>query len=154
MRTPLGISLLLASALCARATTTFSVGPSPALVNVGDMFTLDVSITDVSITTDATNLFGFQFDLLFPTFLNVTGVTEQGFFFNNGCCFLYDAPDNSAGTVTNVLDASFGSPESTGTDTLVSFQFLVVGPGSGSVNLQNVLLATDDPWGRHPGGLH
>jgi hypothetical protein len=111
----------------------------PATVGVGQVFNVDLNIS-----TDQ-EVFGFQFDLAFPSALvNVIGVTEQGFFAANGCCFLFDTPDNTIGTVTNVLDAIIGTPGLTGSDTLVTFQFVATGLGDGTISLQNVILSDEN----------
>jgi hypothetical protein len=145
MKLILAVCFCLATEALAGAATVISIDPSPTQVYVGGAFSLDVDIS-----TDA-EIAGFQFDLLYPTFLNVTGVTEEGYFAANGCCFSYDPPDNVNGDVTNVLDAIVGPTGLTGSDTLVSIQFEAVGTGTGEVSLNpSTLILSDDDFNQIP----
>ena len=146
MKSLLALTLLMAAAPAIHAANflQFDPTPSPAIVNVGDTLFLNVDI----FADD--HIFGYQFDLLFPNFLNLdtAGITEEGFFAANGCCFGIDPSqiDNASGTVTNVLDAVFGPdglPNNT-FDTLIQFKFTAVAPGSGQFNLANIILSDDN----------
>jgi PEP-CTERM motif len=145
MKLIFAVCFCLATAALAGATTVISIDPSPTQVYVGEAFSLNVDIS-----TDA-EIAGFQFDVLFPTFLNVTGITEEGYFAANGCCFSFDTPDNVNGDVTNVLDVIAGPADLTGNDTLVSIQFQAVGTGVGEVTLDpSTLILSDDDFNQIP----
>jgi hypothetical protein len=119
--------------------------PFPAVVQVGQTLLLNVDI----FSQDP--VFGFQFDLLFPTFLHIdpSGITEQSFFAATGCCFSVDPSqiDNVNGKVTNLFDAVSGPSglTTTGLVTLLQFQFQVINaPGTGQITLDNILLTDDN----------
>jgi hypothetical protein len=120
-------ALLLAFAVSGQADNVIAFSPDTTSVTVGDTLSLDV-------TLDATDpVFGYQFDLNYPTFLNFLSATEEGDFFNDGI----------NGIVANVLDSLFGGSPFTSPGTMVNFQFTVVGIGTGSFSLANELLPDD-----------
>jgi len=136
-------ALLLAFAVSGQADNVIAFSPDTTSVTVGDTLSLDV-------TLDATDpVFGYQFDLNYPTFLNFLSATEEGDFFNDGINGLgggppiYDPPDDINGIVANVLDSLFGGSPFTSPGTMVNFQFTVVGIGTGSFSLANELLPDD-----------
>jgi len=143
MKQTLFLALLIAAAPQARASVALGLdpAPSPALVQVGDTLTLNVDI----FTTD--NVFGFQFDLLYPNFLTLspTGISEEGYFFLNSCCFNAGAIDNANGIDSGVFDVISGPNGLSGFDTLVQFQFQVTGIGTGQFDLATMLF-TDDSF--------
>jgi hypothetical protein len=141
MKLSLVFALLLASAISGQANNILTLSAAATTVNPGDTLSLDVDLT----ATDP--VFGYQFDLNYPTFLNFLSVTEEGDFAVNGICGppspCYDTPDDVNGIVTNVLDALTGSDPATSPETIVNFQFTVVGSGTASFSLANIFL-TDD----------
>jgi hypothetical protein len=131
--------LLLGTAMSGWATTSLVIVPTPVTLSVGETVNLDVILS-----TDA-QVAGFQFDLLFPTFLQVlSDPTEQGFFASDGCCFSSGSIDNVNGSISGIVDAA-GSGADTGADILVSILFTAAVPGAGQIEFQNVALS--DPNG-------
>ena len=113
------------------ATTTFTLSPSSQTVGLDGTFNLDVGLT-----SDASNIFGFDFEILYPAFVSPLSVNEQGFFLINGLVF---SPDLSTpGVIALLLDASATADDqvSPGPDTLLSIQFHATGIGTGSFTLE------------------
>lgn len=128
----LGICALLAFCGVGRATTVLFVYPGSNNVSVGDTFTLNVDLLN-----DNPNVYGFDFEVTFPTFLSAISVTEQGFFGANGSG-VSPTIDNGAGTISGIFDSA-SSPDPLSNpvpDTLVSIQFQALAPGSGSVAIE------------------
>lgn len=113
-----------------------------ATVNVGDIFTIPISIAD------AVDLTSFQFDLSFiATILQVTatGVTEDPFFtqgditvFNPGFV------DNTNGQILGVSDALIFQAPVNGSGTLVNIEFQAIALGVSPLTLSNVFLNLSD----------
>lgn len=144
-----GVSLVAAVMLLAAvprvaAATPIPVSVIPSLTSVtaGQSFSVDITITSV------TDLFAYQFDLLFdPTVLQATNVLDGGFLTSGGGASLFGGPfavvfDNSLGILT-ILDLLTGPapPASgvTGTGTVVTIQFDA--GGSGMPSLTNLVLS-------------
>jgi hypothetical protein len=130
-------TLLAASAISAQAGNVLVLSPDSTALTVGDTVSLDVILT----STDP--VFGYQFDLSYPTFLNFVSVVDEGDFaalgIGGGVPFSYDPPDDIDGIVTNVLDALTGdTPASDGA--IVNFQFIVTDVGTANFSLANVIL--------------
>jgi hypothetical protein len=139
MKISLVFAIFLASSISVQANNILTLSPDATVVNVGDTLSLDVIL-------DATDpVFGYQFDLNYPTFLSFLSATEEGDFFTDGLGFgtgipIYDTPDDAAGIVTNVLDSLIAGSPFTSPGTVVNFQFTVVGVGMGSFSTANELL--------------
>lgn len=119
------------------ADTTVSIQASPASVSVGDTFTVNVNITDV------TDLLGFGFDLNFdPTILSAQSVNEGAFLPSGGTTFfIAGSIDNVGGSIANNGDSLVGPiPGVSGSGTLLTCQFLAIGAGTGDLSLTNTLL--------------
>lgn len=130
------IALAIFAVATVHADTVISLDPvGPVITTVGSGVTLDVDL----YSSDPT-VAGFNFSVAFnPVLLQVTNVTEQGFFANAGCCFGFSV-DNPDGEVSGISDLVFGSaPDSitsaTVPDTLVSIQFQGIAPGVAAVQL-------------------
>jgi hypothetical protein len=141
MKLSLLFALLLASAIAGQANNILTLSSAQTIVNPGDIVSLDVDLT----ATDP--VFGYQFDLNYPTSLSFLSATEEGDFAVNGICGppspCYDTPDDINGIVTNVYDALTGSNPATSPETMVTFQFTVVGSGTASFSLANIFLPDD-----------
>ena len=113
-----------------------------ATVNVGDTFTVPVSITD------AVDLTSFQFDLSFSALIlqvTATGVTESPFFTqSDSTVFVPGIVDNTAGLILGVSDAlTFQAPVN-GSGVLVNIEFQAIAPGISPLTLSNVFLNLSD----------
>jgi len=105
---------------------TLSIAPDTVTAFQGNVFTLDVVVAGV------TDLAAYQFDVLFPTFLNVNSVsTAPGSFFDtNGIGVGYLDLDNTNGTLTYVFNAlSGGGPGLTGDGILARIEFTAIAAG-------------------------
>jgi PKD repeat protein len=113
------------------ATALVFVDPPSQYVELGDSFTVNVSITDVS------NLFGYEFDLYYPNnFINGTGSVIQGDFLKSDgvdtAFFVINFTDNYNATygLVEVVCVRMGSvPGVNGNGTLatISFKSLALG---------------------------
>jgi hypothetical protein len=130
------ISLLLGVSVLGHANTILTLDPPVQTMEVGSVTTVNVAIT-----SNAT-LFGFQLDVLFPTFLNVlSDPEEQGFFLANGCCFSPGIADNTSGVISFIFDAIAGLDGLNGPDLLLTIPFTAIAPGTGEITLRNILLS-------------
>ena len=101
------IPLLMIAALWSAAPATAAVisfSPNPATTSVGDVFTLDVLVTDVL------DLYGFEFNLAFdPGVVRVNDTFAGSFLALGGATFFIPGLiDNAAGTVSFVADTLIG----------------------------------------------
>jgi len=132
---------LAAFAIPGQASNILTLTPDSTSVTVGGTVGLDVSLTAADV------VYGYQFDLNYPTFLNFLSATEEGDFaagsfaggFGGGSPF-YDTFDDSIGLiddVADVLSAPFNSP-----GIIVNFEFTVVSSAVGpeSFSLANQTL--------------
>ena len=129
----LAAALLFVPLLTAQAV--ISAGSADVLV--GDVFTLPVSIADVS------DLYAFQFDLSFdPSILQLLSISEGSFLPTVGSTFFIPgAIDNTAGTATSNADTLVGDiPGASGDGDLVDFMFQAINPGTSPVALSNGIL--------------
>jgi hypothetical protein len=164
-----GSALALALVFSPRiaSATTISVDPSTKNVWVGDTFTLDVRVDNI------TDLFNYGVDVNFdPTILQVTGVTDGPFLTSGGgvsvfdpaspayagpCTYSSTAPcvftfDNSIGdvSITDSLTGPSAPPGSgvTGSGVLATFTFTAIAPtfpSSTPITLNDVFLDNSDP---------
>jgi hypothetical protein len=125
-----------------RAANLYVSSPSP--VNVGDSVTVEV---DVSLAPGET-LFGFQMDVLFPSFLEADNVTELGYFASDGCCFFPGFIDNTGLDITFINDALSGSDLMTNSGALFNVTFTALAPGMDSVTVDpTTVILLSDPNG-------
>jgi len=124
------------------APLTLSITPSPKVVAVGQAFVLDVAVADVS------DLFAYQFDVLFdPAILRVDTVVDGGFMTSGGETSVFGGAfvlglDNMTGFVT-VLDSLLGpvppAAGSSGAGLLLTLGFTALAPGSTAVSFANLI---------------
>lgn len=133
--------MLVASATAAFATQTF-IQPASQVVQLGDIVTVGVNISDV------TDLYAWQFDIGFdPTILSALSVTEGPFLATGGTTvFLAGTIDNVGGTITFNGDSLVGPiPGVTGSGELAEIQFQTLALGVSPVSLSNVFLLNSQP---------
>ena len=102
---------------------------APGAVIVGELFTVDVDITD------AVDLYAFQLKVTFdPLRLSAVDVQEGALLSSvDSTIFFPGFIDNVAGTITFVADTLTGLVGASGSGTLFSVQFTALGPGSGVI---------------------
>ena len=109
-----------------------------ATVNVGDTFTIPISITD------AVNLTSFQFDLDFDASIlqvTATGVTESPFFTQgDATVFVPGFVDNTNGQILGVSDALILQAPVNGSGDLAFVEFMAIAAGISPLTLSNVFL--------------
>ncbi len=110
-----------------------------ATVNVGDTFTIPISITD------AVELTAWQFDLSFnPTILQANSVAEGPFLSSAGTkstLFIPGFIDNTAGSISGVSDAYTDTlPGPSGSGDLANIEFAALAVGISPLTLSNVFL--------------
>ena len=132
------VVLICSAAVPAVAAPMISFSPSPGSVNVGDTFTIDVNVSDV------TDLYGFQFDFNFdPLRVSPSAVTE-GLFLSQGVSGSTDfqaGTNNGAGTIEFTLGFLLGAvPGVSGSGTLATLAFTATGQGSAAFSLSDVIL--------------
>ena len=123
--------------LVSSATPTLSIEPPSQNVNVGEGFSLQVSVTNVA------DLFAYQFDIAFdPSVLAAQSITEGTFLSGGGSTFFVPGSiDNTAGLISFTANALFGPI--TGVDgggVLAQMTFDAIGGGISSVNLSGITL--------------
>ena len=128
-------ALVLGSVLAAQAAPVLRVTPALSNVTVGNVFTLDIRIFDV------TDLFGWQMDLGFSPFglVSASAATEGGFL-GGGTTFDGGTVDNGAGTITTMFNALSGSTGVSGSGILASINFAALNAGTATFSLSNVML--------------
>jgi uncharacterized protein (TIGR03382 family) len=118
------------------------VSVGSATVNVGDTFTIPVSITG------AVALTSFQFDLSFNALIlqvTATGVTESIFFTQgDSTVFTTGVIDNTTGQILGVSDALIFQLPVNGDGVLANVEFDAMAPGSSALTLSNVFLNLSD----------
>ena len=118
------------------------VSVGSATVNVGDTFTIPVSITD------AVDLTSFQFDLSFNALIlqvTATGVTESTFFTQGDITvFISGFVDNTAGQILGVSDALIFQSPVNGSGVLANIEFNAIALGISPLTLSNVFLNFSD----------
>ena len=122
---------------CAFADAVVSIDPASSTISSGYTVTLDVDISGV------TDLFGFQFDVLFgPSTLSATSETEGAFLATGGTTFFVGGTiDNVGGSITNTGNTLIGAISGVdGGGTLAVLELMGLAPGTTSVDLANVTL--------------
>jgi general secretion pathway protein D len=134
-------SLLLVAALMISnalvwAVPTLSLQPSTTTPLVGSSFDVTVNISSV------TDLFAFQFDILFdPTILSATAITEGSFLPSGGTTFFIPGTiDNTAGTIVLTADSLIALAGVSGDGDLATFTFSALAKGTSALSLANVEL--------------
>jgi hypothetical protein len=121
----------------ALADAILSVQAIPANPAAGSSFAVDVKISG------ATDVYGFQFDLLFnPGILAGTGVAEGTFLSAGGPTFFSAGTiDNVGGSVSSTFDSLVSFvPGVNGNGTLAVLNFNALAAGTSALSLANVLL--------------
>jgi hypothetical protein len=126
------------------AATVVSISPSVSTVSVGQTFSVDVIVQNI------TDLYGFQFDIGFnPSIIKADSVIEGSFLSDYGTTLspiaytLWDPGtiDNTAGSISftnNLLLGNIGTdPGASGSGVLATINFQALGPGIGSLNILN-----------------
>ena len=131
------IALLLgaASLHAAVAAPVLSATATPVPAILGATVGLDVSITDI------TDLYGYQFTLLFDPALLQASVGTEGVFLATGGSTYFGAGtnDNVAGSISGVFDTLIGSvPGVSGSGVLAHFDFSVIGVGRNLFSFSDV----------------
>jgi hypothetical protein len=117
--------------------TTINVEPSSKTVNIGDVFSLDIVLSEV------TDLYSYEFDISFdPLLLAAQDIIEGSFLSTGGSTFFIPGTiDNSAGSVSVTGNSLVGEvPGVNGSGTLVTLSFLALSEGISLVQLANVVL--------------
>jgi hypothetical protein len=125
------------SASEASAVSLVSIQPASLVVPLGQSFTLDIDIADV------TELFSFQFDLMFhPGVLAAASITEGAFLPSGGSTvFLAGTIDNTSGTISVTAGSLIGFlPGVQGSGTLATVNFQALALGTSPIALANVIL--------------
>lgn len=115
----------------ARAIPIMGITPSSTTVNLGDSFTLDVTVSNV------TNLGAFQFVLDFdPLLISATSITAGGFLSGGGpASFVPGAINNISGELTFTSGSLFfGSVSGSGILASIAFDTLAVGTSVVSID--------------------
>jgi hypothetical protein len=117
--------------------TVIGVGTVPSPINVGDTFSVDVVL--FSINTPPISVYGFDMEVLFPSFLTAESATEEGFFAANGLAGFSSnyMIDNTNDDITGLFDAAaapdINSPALI--DVLFSVQFQANAVGTGNISI-------------------
>ncbi|NOT86403.1 MAG: hypothetical protein HOP02_16840 [Methylococcaceae bacterium] len=114
-----------------------SITPSTSTVNVGQSFSLNVNVSEIS------DLYAFQFDLGYdPSVISATSISEGGFLSTGGSTlFIGGTIDNANGTISNTSDLLNGAiPGVTGSGILATIDFTALTAGSSGVSFFNPIL--------------
>ena len=122
--------------------TTVYVDPSniaDSSLGVGDQFTVDVKIDDVS------ELYGFDYKLNFDQNI-LNGVSVVSSFLNENTIELMNSIDNENGNIWFSRSSRFPAAPKSGSGTLATITFQVKGVGESTLDLYNTLLAHADAY--------
>jgi hypothetical protein len=114
-----------------------SVEPANTAVDVGQTFSVNVSIAN------AVDLYALQFDIGFdPSVLSANTVTEGPLLATGGTTFFIEGGiDNLAGTIANTADTLVGIvPGVTGSGLLATVSFKAIAAGTSPITIFNVTL--------------
>lgn len=139
MRKLLGLLLLSLSSAAVSSASTVGLVP-PVTIHVGDTF-------DVAVQVTSDGMQGYQFDLLFPSFLQANSVTGTGFFAPS-LALTFSTIDNGVGFIyiLGLLDSdgtTCGTDFFCSTDTLALINFTALSAGSGDLLIDTSEAATD-----------
>lgn len=112
-----------------------SVSPATQTVSNGDMFTAEIKISDAS------DLYGFQFDIEYdPNILRYEKIEEGDFLSNNGTDTTYPlAPSVSSGLLKNIVNTRLGPVGGVnGEGTLEIITFTALGTGTSEIKISNI----------------
>jgi hypothetical protein len=129
-------SLLFLTISVAAAAPIVQIDPVSQLAVQGDSLSVDVIVSDV------TDLYAFQFDLVFdPTLLQATSSSEGLFLPSGGTTFFVPgAIDNVNGIISFIADTLISPvPGVTGSGDLAAISFTALASGTSILNLSNVL---------------
>jgi len=114
----------------------FVILPQSGTGNVGDSLSFDIVLVPDATTSPAADIFGYNFDVVFPTFLTFVGADEEGYFLDNGIGASWDTPTGPA-VVNNINDFIAGPDGMTSPDDILRLNFLVTAAGEGTIDLFN-----------------
>jgi hypothetical protein len=147
MKNVLKLVLLVGGAVPAWGGTlsaTLFFDPANPFAYVGTTFNVNVGVTltgDGNQPNPNGDLTAYQFDLAFPSFLTAISVTDAGYFAATGDSFVSGSIDNTNDVISGIANALNGTPPpDSGTDTLVTVQFLANAIGTGPVSTANETL--------------
>jgi general secretion pathway protein D len=116
--------------------STVSLLPATTNAGIGQNVSMSLAVSDIS------DLYAFQFDLLFnPAVLQASSVSE-GAFLQGGGSTLFDPGtiNNTAGSISLVFDTLVGPVSGVnGSSQLASIQFTTLAAGQSTVELSNAL---------------
>jgi adhesin HecA-like repeat protein len=131
------IMFVLSGCSFADGSAVVSIDPSSSTISSGGTATIDVDISGV------TDLYGYQFDILFdaPT-VSATSEAEGSFLTGGGTTFFVPGTiDNVGGSLTATADTLIGAISGVdGSGTLAVLTFTGLAPGMTSIDLANVTL--------------
>ena len=134
----LGLIFAIGGASRVMANPMLSFNPSTQTVAPGDIFSVEVTISDI------TDLFSFQFDLNFdPAILSANSVTEGPFLPSGGSTFFNPGTiDNFTGAITFIADTLLGTSGVSGIGALATINFTALASGTSTLTLPktNVIL--------------
>jgi uncharacterized protein (TIGR03437 family) len=131
----LSLCVFLLSTATSVAQTISVLGPTQS-PSVGSTFAVNIT------ATDSTDLYAFQFDLVYdPAILSVASVAAGKFLPSGGSTiFIPGSINNTSGVITLNADTLVGSISGVaGNGTLAVIQFAAVAPGTSAVSLQNLI---------------
>jgi len=120
------------------AVTVLSVSPALLSSNAGGTFTVDVQVKDAS------DLYGFQFNVEYdPSVLEFASAQEGNFLNNNGAnkTFCVEHKANTPGFVKNIACSRLGQGSVEGNGVLEKLAFKAKAAGKSRITLSNVQLA-------------
>jgi Cohesin domain len=122
--------------IAAIATMTSALGSTVLSVTGQSSITTGQDVlVNVSYSSTTADLYAFQMDLQFPSFLELNTVTEEGYFASNGCCFSAGTVNSTTNTVSLIFDSLSGANPGVLSTPLVGLDFTALMAGSGSVTI-------------------
>jgi hypothetical protein len=127
--------VLVAAPACASPQTTVYVAPSAMTVTVGQIFSVNVEISDV------VDLYGWEFTLKWnSTFLDVLNVNEGEFLKSGGDTFFWPIMNNTEGYILADCTLIGNITGVNGSGTLAIVEFKVEGAGESILDLYDTKL--------------
>jgi hypothetical protein len=130
--------LLTAGLLASPTITTVSVDPESVTAETGQIFSLNVNVTNV---TDPSGLYGWQFELNWTaSILSVSSIVEGPFLKSGGSTFFYYTVTDAEGHM--IADCTLEGPIEgvTGSGVLATITFSVGAAGQSALDLYNATL--------------